>query len=85
MIDGGSLLNIRSSSRRFMSSGRKKWPTDRKTASRVEGVMDPSGVVAPGSYNALWVSFVHGGQEATEAYSEPRLEVRQMIVFLKLT
>jgi hypothetical protein len=49
MIVGGSLLKIRSSSRRFMSSGRKNWPTDDKTASRVWVVMDPSGVVEPGS------------------------------------
>ena len=53
MTDGGSLLNIRSSSRRFMSSGRKNWPTDLITASRVVEVIEPSGVVAPGSYNAL--------------------------------
>ena len=53
MTDGGNLLNIRSSSSRLMSSGRKNWPTDRMTASWVVWVIEPSGVVAPGSYNAL--------------------------------
>jgi len=53
MTVGGSLLKIRSSSRRFISSGRKNWPTDARTASRVWAVIEPSGVVDPGSYSAL--------------------------------
>lgn len=53
MTEGGSLLKIRSSSSLFTSSGRKNRPTDARTASRVDGVMDPSSDVAPGSYNAL--------------------------------
>jgi len=53
MTDGGNLLNIRSSSSRLTSSGRKNWPTDRMTASWVVWVIEPLGVVAPGSYNAL--------------------------------
>jgi len=54
------------------------------TASRVVEVIEPSGVVAPGSYNALWVSLAHSFGKKI-AYSDPRFEVRQMIVFLKLT
>jgi hypothetical protein len=45
--------------------------------------MEPSGVVDPGSYNALPVSAMK--EKKGKTYSDPRLEVRQMIVFLKLT
>jgi hypothetical protein len=69
MTEGGSLLNTSNSSRRLMSSGLKNLPTEDRTAERVEGVTEPSGRVALGSYRA----------------SEPRLEVRQMMVFLKFT
>ena len=70
-----------------MSSGRKKVPTEARTASRVCEVIEPSGSVAPGSYSALLLLVlrlpVYTGGECT--YSDPRLDVKQMMVFLKLT
>lgn len=66
MTEGGSLLKINSSSRRLTSSGRKEVPTEAKTASRVLEVMDPSGVVAPGSYSALDLLACHDSRNQTD-------------------
>lgn len=44
-----------------MSSGLKNLPTDSSTSFLVTSVTDPSGFVAPGSYNALLISIVNKG------------------------